>query len=87
MHQVYSTGFYEQVCQRSFCCSLPKLTNYISPLHRKAKIQKRLEALKNLQKLVFKVLLPPTPLMDMEQTTSSSASLPPTAMLLPPTAP
>uniref|UniRef100_A0A915K143 Uncharacterized protein n=1 Tax=Romanomermis culicivorax TaxID=13658 RepID=A0A915K143_ROMCU len=87
MHRMHSTSFYKSMYQPGFSHSLPKLTDYISPLQRDAEIQRHLEALKNLPKPEFKVLLPFGPPMDLEQATSSSASLPTTTTLLPPTAP
>uniref|UniRef100_A0A915KDQ8 Uncharacterized protein n=1 Tax=Romanomermis culicivorax TaxID=13658 RepID=A0A915KDQ8_ROMCU len=65
----------------------PKANKRASPLQRDAEIQKRLKALKNPPKAVFKVLLPPPPPMDVEPATSSSTLLPPTATSQPPTAP
>uniref|UniRef100_A0A915IIK4 Uncharacterized protein n=1 Tax=Romanomermis culicivorax TaxID=13658 RepID=A0A915IIK4_ROMCU len=64
------------------CGTLLKVNKRVSLLQCDAKIQKRLEALKNPPKSLFKIPPPPRPPMDVEQATLSLASLPPTAMSL-----
>uniref|UniRef100_A0A915HKC0 Uncharacterized protein n=1 Tax=Romanomermis culicivorax TaxID=13658 RepID=A0A915HKC0_ROMCU len=58
----------------------------MSPLQCDAEVQTCLEALKNLQKLEFKVPLPPMLLIYVEQAASFSTSFPMTTASLPPRA-
>uniref|UniRef100_A0A915L671 Uncharacterized protein n=1 Tax=Romanomermis culicivorax TaxID=13658 RepID=A0A915L671_ROMCU len=86
--RVHSTHFYKWEYHHTFCRSPPKMSDYISQLHRDAKIQWCLEALKQPQQPEFKVPLPPGPSMDVEPivlTTAQTSTI--TALLLPITKP
>uniref|UniRef100_A0A915L6D6 Uncharacterized protein n=1 Tax=Romanomermis culicivorax TaxID=13658 RepID=A0A915L6D6_ROMCU len=74
-------------CQHEPRDDAPQHHTQSEPLHREAEIQKRMEALKNLPKDVFKAPLLPPPPMDMEPATSSATSIPLTATSQLPTAP
>uniref|UniRef100_A0A915KRZ3 Uncharacterized protein n=1 Tax=Romanomermis culicivorax TaxID=13658 RepID=A0A915KRZ3_ROMCU len=82
MCQVYLTSFYEDYHQSTFGRSLLDLTQYIIPLQRDAEACHHLEMLKNLP--LKKARQPLAVLMDIEPT--MMASLPTTALALPPSA-